>query len=142
MAAGGTAATQAVDSTANTETLLRTRGNLTCWLDGSLSAAISVRVAVGLLLVPGGSATTVLSSPITDADASWLWYTTFTLGFEVYIAGAFNARVTEHMEVIDSKAMRIIRPDVEIQLVAETVAVIGAGAPVNIAFDGRMLFGT
>jgi hypothetical protein len=49
-------------------------------------------------------------------------------------------QISGYREVIDSKAMRRVRPDTEIQVVYEQSTVLTASA-VNIAVAGRILVG-
>ena len=140
--AGSIASLAAGALSTHPETLLRIRGEMTCWLDGTPATATAIDCAFGLLVVPGGTGTTVTSSPITDADAPWLWYERFTLANEEISADALHAPgMVSIRKVIDNKAMRIIRLDREIQLVFEQATLASAG-DVNAVFNGRFLFGT
>ncbi len=66
----GTAAQNVVGNlSTHPETLLRIRGNLLCSLNGVNAPGALTEVAVGILVVPGGTGTTVTSSPLTDSDA-------------------------------------------------------------------------
>jgi len=139
--AAGTAAAQVFGAAHLPETLLRTRGNLICWADGNLTPPLSASIGVGLILVPEGTGSTVLWSPITDGDAPWFWYEQFTIGYEEFVVDVIDSPgITSFRSVIDSKAMRITRNQ-EIQAVVENVTSIGAVA-VNIAINLRSLAGT
>ncbi len=142
LAVGGTAASTAFIAGAQASTLMRTRGNLVAWYDGVQAPGTSTRVAVGLIVMPEGQGTTVVSSPVTDPNAPWFYYSIFTLGYEETVVDTIDIPgLTSYRETIDSKAMRIIRADREVQFVVETASVIGAGSAVNVAMDGRALVG-
>ena len=122
-----------------TETLLRTRGELLCWLDGTQAPGGATTVAVGMIVMPGGSATTVTSDPISNADAPWFWIEQFTLAYEEYVTDVIDSPTTSAIRrVIDSKAMRIIRSDQEIQMVVQQ-STIGSAVNINTAVLGRFL---
>ena len=61
---------------------MRIRGNLLAYIDGASAPAKLVSIGVGLILAQSGQSGTVLSSPITDPDAPWIWYERFSLGYE------------------------------------------------------------
>jgi hypothetical protein len=63
-------------------TLLRIRGNIACWLDGPDAPPVGLEIHVGIILVPEGSATTTQFEPKGDANAPWLYYDAFTIGYE------------------------------------------------------------
>jgi len=139
--AAGTAGANIISAASDPQTLLRTRGELVCSLDGTQAPGALIAVGVGLILVPEGTGTSVLWSPISDPNAPWFYYSQFVLGYEEMVtdvvdtAGFPLVRLT-----IDSKAMRIQRSDVEIQMVVENVT-LGSAAEVTLAVTGRMLFG-
>ncbi len=123
------------------ETLLRIRGNLVCWADASLAPGVNVHVGVGMILVPEGTGTTVLWSPIADGDAPWIWYDTFLVGYEEPVIDAIQVvTLSGYRSIIDNKAMRIVRNQ-EVQFVLEQATVQGA-MPVNAFIAARFLAGT
>ncbi len=139
--AGAVAQTFATAGT-DTETLLRIRGELTGWIDGNDAPPVAIDVAVGIALVPEGSGTTVLWSPLSDDNAPWLMYERFTLGYEEYVTDVIQAVSLSSMrKTIDVKAQRIIRPDIELQIVMESATLSGAGA-INVSFGFRALLGS
>ncbi len=77
------------------------------------------------------------SLPITDGEAPFVWYETFHLWSETG-TGADDAVAQHHRLVVDSKAMRMLRPDQELVYVVETLAVVGAPV-VDTGFAGRFL---
>ena len=140
--AAGTAALTMLTSSASTETLLRLRGNLAAWLDGTQTPGRGVIIGVGAIVMPEGQGTTVVSSPLSDDTAPWLFYEQFTLGYEEMVTDVIDVPgITSFWKTIDVKAMRIIRPDREVQLVVENITTIGA-ATVNIEVAVRALLGT
>ena len=120
------------------ETLMRTRGELLAFADGSQAPGGVIDVGVGMVLVPEGTGTTVLWSPITDADVPWFWYERFTLAYEEFVTDVIDAvGAPVFRKTIDSKAMRRIRNQ-EVQIVAEN-ATIGVGMSIVITANGRQL---
>ncbi len=127
------------------ETLLRIRGEWACAIDGALATPAGQALAVGLILVPEGTATTVLWSPITDGDAPWIWWDSAMLLYEEAVVDVMQSTVmTSSMRrVIDSKAMRKVR-NTELQFVVE----VGAGVSgytsnsINCSGQVRVLSGS
>ena len=72
--AAGTAAVNVLSAQHLPETLMRSRGEFVAVIDGAAAPNVGVSVAQGLILVPEGTGTTVLWSPITDGDAPWVWW--------------------------------------------------------------------
>ena len=121
-------------------TLMRTRGSLLAYIDGLQAPSGLASFGVGLILVPEGTGTTVLWSPIADSDAPWIWVDYFALGYEEMVTDAVDVPgITSYRSVIDSKAMRIMRNQ-EIQLVYENVT-RGSAVSANIIVEGRILAG-
>ena len=147
---GGSVLALAADSTAGivviTEgvvntTLMRTRGNLIAWLDGVQAPGQIISVGCGLIVNPGGQGTTVVSSPLTDGEAPWLWYETFVLAYEETVTDVIAVDgISSLRKEVDSKAMRVIRPDREVQFVVETINILGS-PPVNVRLSSRFLIG-
>ncbi len=124
------------------ETLLRIRGEFCAWIDGASAPAKALRLSAGIVVVPQGTAASVLWDPNADSNAPWLWYTTFLLGYEEMVTDVIDVPVISAKRVeIDNKAMRRVRPDEEIQLVVTNNTIAGAGA-VNIVMSARVLFGS
>ena len=139
--AAGSAASTIITAGSNEETLLRTRGNLLCVLDGVDEPGVSARIGIGIRLAQGGQATTVLSTPLTDGAAPWIWFDVFTIAYEEAVADVIAQPVASaYRAVIDSKAMWKLRPDTEVQIVVENATIVG-GLTVNIFADLRFLFG-
>ena len=123
------------------ETLLRIRGEYVTYIDAASAPGKQVTVSSGMILVPEGTGTTVLWSPLTDADAPWIWYDTAILGYEEMVTDVIDLPVlTAVRRVIDNKAMRIIRNQ-EIQFVVENTTELSASA-INTRVGGRILSGT
>jgi len=121
------------------ETCMRVRGQLVAWLDGNEAPAVAAQIGIGMILVPEGTGATVLWSPLSDADAPWMWYSTFIIGYEEMVTDVIDIPgLTVFREEIDNKAKRIVRPDVEVQLVLENLTLNGALA-VNTHIGGRIL---
>ena len=134
-------AAQVLVATTAPDTVMRTRGNLLGFLDGTPDPGDLVEVAVGLIIVPEGTGNTVLQSPLDDANADWFWYERFALAYEESAAAVeFGGPMSVFRSVIDSKAMRRARPDTEVQCVFEQ-ATAGGAATVNVLSSFRFLLG-
>ena len=121
------------------ETCIRMRGELSCWGDGALVTGSAAIIAVGVILVPQGSGGTVLWSPTSDSDAPWLFYQSFMMAYEEAVTDVIDIPVMSGFRsVVDNKAMRIVRPDVEMQLVVENTT-IGGAMTVNVHMEARIL---
>ena len=125
------------------ETFLRIRGEWAANFSTGLAAGVGVTVTCGLILVPEGTGTTVLWSPVTDGDAPWVWWDTFALLYgEMVVDAVWSSNTSDARRVIDSKAMRKIR-NTELQFVTENVTVAGLSAgSINLVITARALFGT
>ncbi len=98
-------------------------------------------VGIGMILVPEGTGSTVLWSPITDGDAPWFWVDYFFIGYEEMVIDTIGQPFwSGARRVIDSKAMRIVK-NMEIQAVLENVT---AGGTIDVvaAVQARFLAGT
>jgi len=123
------------------ETIMRMRGEVLTAIDALQSSPASCNIGVGLILVPEGTGTTVLWSPITDGDAPWMWVDYHTIAHEEVVTDVIaQPLASTYRGVIDSKSMRIVK-NMEIQCVWENVT-IGAGINVNSFVQVRALAGT
>ena len=139
--AAGTSALNWAPAQHDPETLLRFRGHLSAFVDGAAAPGEWASIGIGMILVPEGTGTTVLWSPISDGDAPWIWVSYFELAYEEYVNDVVDCPgMTSFRETVDNKAMRIVRNQ-EIQIVAEN-ATLGAALSVNWALSGRVLSGT
>jgi len=143
LSAGSSAQTILTSSNTIPETWMRMRGHLLAYLDGAKAGGEGVDVAIGAIVMPEGQGATVVSSPITDDTAPWLWYERFSLVYEEYVTDVVDAVGGPLVRIpIDAKAMRIIRPDREVQLVIEQATLSGlAAASVNVSLTSRILLG-
>ena len=139
--AAGVIGITALSASAMPDTVMRTRGQFAAWIDGLEAPGVSARFGAGLIIVPEGTGTTVLWSPLTDPNAPWFWYTSGLLGYEEMVTDVIDVPImTAYREIVDSKAMRRSPPDTEVQLVIENITFTGALA-FNAGFDGRLLIG-
>jgi len=123
------------------ETLLRIRGESVATFAGAVAPDQGVRLTVGLILVPEGTATTVLWSPLTDGDAPWIWWDVYHLSYTEMVTDVIAAQAAASVRrVIDSKAMRKIR-NTELQFVAENTTMFSA-ASVDVTGAVRVLTGS
>ena len=122
-------------------TLLRIRGEILVFLDGSHAPGKLIQVTYGIILVPEGTGTTVVFDPVLDANAPWLLYGQGTLGYDEPVTDVIDIPVaTGFRHTIDNKAMRIIRPDIEMQMVVQN-STIGTSASSNFVYGLRWLLG-
>jgi len=139
--AAGVAAQTLLSAQHLPETLLRTRGQFSSYVDGNAAPGERARMGSGMILVPEGTGTTVLWSPLTDFDAPWFWLELFTLGYEEYVNDVVDCPgMTSFRSVIDSKAMRVVKNQ-ELQWVTEN-ATTGTALSANTDVIGRFLSGT
>ncbi len=139
--AAGTAALTFITDGA-TETLLRIRGEVLCYLDAAQAPTAQIKVAIGALVVQAGSGTTVINAPTTDPDAPWLFYETFDLAYEEMVTDVIDIPLITAVRLkVDSKAMRILRPGREVQMVVENTSIQSA-ASFNLGFSSRVLLGS
>ena len=137
----GTAAVTIANALHLPETLVRIRGEWTASIDAAGAPARHVAVGVGIILVPEGTGTTVLWSPITDGDAPWIWWDHAILLHEELVTDVVDIPVMSAVRrVIDNKAMRRVRNQ-EIQFVAEN-ATIGSASAINVQGAARFLSGS
>ena len=123
------------------ETLLRIRGEVMGYVDGTSVPGGLTAVGMGLIQVPEGTGATVLWSPITDGDAPWIWVSYAMLGYEEGVTDVIaNQTAMGFRREIDNKAMRKQR-NTEIQWVCEN-ATVASALSVNISGQVRMLHGT
>ncbi len=139
--AAGTAAFLLAAAQHLPETLLRIRGEWVSYLDGTTAPGVLLDVAMGFILVPEGTGSTVLWSPFTDSDAPWIWWDCMTLGYEELVTDVVDIpAISGGRRVIDNKAMRIVK-NMELQVVLENTTILTADS-VNANVCGRILTGT
>ena len=137
--AAGTSALQFSSVGTAQTTLVRIRGEIIGSVDATQAPGGLVSLTWGIILVPEGSGTTVQYKPSQDANAPWLLYGSAHLGYEEMVTDVVDVpAITGFRLVIDNKAMRIIRPDQEMQLVVDNATVFTA-LPVNFAYTLRWL---
>ena len=123
-------------------TIVRIRGELTAWLEvvGTIGDGFArVGAGIGIVTVDAFDiGPTAMPGPVTDPDWSgWMWVE--------YVGAMVGASVTEefkglaqHRFVIDTKAMRKIRPNEVVFGMFETISEVGA-ATLSFASNTRML---
>ena len=122
-------------------TIMRTRGQLISYIDGAAPPGGLVQMFVGMVVVPEGSGTSVRYDPQDDSNAPWFYYNTFMVGYEEQVTDVVSAQgLTVFRDTIDNKAMRLLQPDEEVQLVVKNVTV-GAAESINTVLTGRFLIG-
>ncbi len=137
----GSAAQTMITAADTKDTIMRIRGELLCYVDAPSAPAKLAQIGIGALVMPEGQGTTVTSSPISDSSAPWLFYETFAIGYEEMVTDVVDVPgCSSFRKTIDVKAMRILRPDRELQLVVENVTLLSA-LTVNLNFSFRLLLG-
>ncbi len=136
LAAGASAQFAVISAGVISSTITRTRGRWFAELNGTAVAGDIVLVGVGLIKVSEGGTTTSL--PLTDGDAPFFWTAQVHLSVIDSSATIDRALLGSFREVVDSKAMRVLRPDEDVVCVIETADVVGAPV-VNAGFVGRFL---
>ncbi len=141
--AAGTAAVNVLAAQHLPETLLRIRGEWIACIDQATAPSVGTSVTIGLILVPEGTGTTVLWSPITDGDAPWIWWDAMHIVYEEMVNDVVAAQAAlSGRRVIDSKAMRKVR-NTELQCVVESATIGGFGATaVHATGSVRVLAGS
>ncbi len=123
------------------ETIMRTRGNMVCFAGTTLAPGALAEIGVGMILVPEGTGSTVLWSPLTDGDAPWFWHEAFHIGYAESVTDVISVQGAAIIrKEIDSKAMRIVK-NMEVQFVVEN-STVSAALAVNTTLAGRILTGT
>jgi len=139
--AAGDSAQVMITAADTNDTIMRIRGELLCYVDGFLTPGRLAKIGIGAIVMPEGQGTTVVSGPLADDSAPWLFYESFLVGYEEYVTDVVdNPGLTIFRKTIDVKAMRILRPDRELQIVAEN-ATIGTAVAVNLSLTFRALIG-
>ncbi len=140
-AAASPVALQFSTSASQPATLLRIRGEITAYRDGTTAPPTAVLVSYGIILVPEGTGTTPLFDPFIDANAPWLLYGQGLIAYEEAVSDVVDVPVvTGFRHVIDNKAMRIIRPDVEMQFVLANTTQASTSS-INLNYGLRWLLG-
>ena len=122
-------------------TLMRIRGEVMAYKDGPAAPGSLAAVNWGIILVPEGSGTTVQFDPVLDANAPWLAYGAMHVGYEEMVTDVIDVPVISGVrQVVDNKAMRKIRPDVEMQFVIANSTVLTA-LSINFVYSMRWLQG-
>jgi len=99
---------------------MRIRGELVASLDATQTPGTLIHVSIGIILVPEGSSTTVQFNPVADAEAPWFMFEQFAIGYEEAVTDVVDmAGLSVFRKTIDVKAMRIVRPGIEAQVIVE-----------------------
>ncbi len=137
----GTAALVFITAADTQDTIMRMHLEICAWIDAVQTPSKLIDVAVGAIVMPEGQGTTVVSSPITDDTAPWIFYERFVLGYEEYVTDVIDSPgLTTFRKTIDVKSMRILRPDREVQLVFEQATIVTAAA-CNLTVSASVLLG-
>ncbi len=122
-------------------TIMRVRGELLFQLD---AGAVNERIliAVGLIVISANQVSVGVTSmphPFTDIEDTWLWHQYVTLSSLAEAAIQPDALFSRVM--VDSKAMRKVKPTESLALVAEVVAGSDQGGTFDMLGGFRVLVG-
>ncbi len=137
-ALGATSTSGVIVAAGNTsQTMMRVRGELLVYLDGTQAPGTFLRVAIGMLIQQAG--VTATSVPLSDGEAPFFWYESFALAYEEAVTDLIAMPgLAVFRKTIDGKAMRVLRPDQEIAVVVEQ-ATIGSSGSINGDVEARFL---
>jgi len=126
----------------NKDTVMRTRGVVTGYVDGALATSRASLITIGMIVLQEGVvAAAGAPDPFLDGNADWFYYTQFLLAYEESVTDVISVQaVSGYREVIDSKAMRKSMPDTEIAVVVANDNV-STGVQTNVHIAGRFLVG-
>ena len=125
-------------------TILRTHFSFAAWLIGALGDGIGVQWALGIKIVPKGTGSTTLVSPLSEAEGDWFVHRTGVLSYSELVADAIQSSGMSGQRVeVDSKSMRKLKPGQQIQISVSQVTISGlTGASLRWACQPRFLLGT
>ncbi len=121
-------------------TVMRVRGELMASMNGPSAADITV-LGVGLIVATDAQVTAGAASfpsPLSVGDADWMWHGFVPLVSQGVVEDQFG---NVGKIIVDTKAMRRVKPNEQLVLVADAVLLVGT-ATVDLAFGVRVLFGT
>ena len=139
LASGSDQGTILAAPTVSSVTLMRQRGEVLIWMDGTPVPGAAIRFGVGLILNQDGVTATNL--PLDDGQAPWIWYAVGSLAYDEPVVDVIDIPlITAVRLVIDGKAMRKIRSGVEVTWVIQQET-IGSGNAINASILCRFLVG-
>ena len=138
--ASGATASFLLGTASQAETIMRVRGNVFAEIAATLVDLDACAVFYGIQVMPAGSqAAGLAAGPGTNPEGDWLLFG--VVPFYVDTATTVTHSVSmAAREVIDTKAMRVMREGEELLLRVENVDIVGA-PPVNFAFGLCILSG-
>jgi len=122
-----------------TPTLVRSRGRINAYTDGSSTPASFGVVGLGLIVVTASAAAvgvTAFPTPLTDLGSDWLWWDSVSVGSST--TDVIGETITVDRLSVDSKAMRKIGNNMVVLLVAELLTCEGVMV-VNLCGSLRLL---
>ncbi len=141
LAAGSVAVGPVLAAGSPAETILRTRGEGSVFVDTTEEPGGRSLISMGLVLVPEGQSTTVIWDPFNDDNAPWMWFKEVMVAYEEMVTDVIDVPSTTGARFeIDVKAMRKANEDEELQFVAVNTTLATAMA-VNINVALRFLLG-
>ncbi len=153
---GATATVSGVDLTLNTatilsnnsqglaRTLMRSRGSIFLQLDAGGNDE-RVLIGLGLILASQEAVTAGVASipkPIVEIEADWIWHSFVVLSSLAESAVTGDSSALWARVEIDSKAMRKVKPNQNIVLVAQVGQVVDATGTFDVMAGQRRLMGS
>ncbi len=125
-------------------TILRIRGQVMLSFDETKQAGDRMRVAVALGVISSDAfalGTTAVPDPAAEADYPWLYWSEHFL--ESFVAaGEESEGSTVHRFMIDSKAMRKMKPGQSLAWIFQLASAAGAPSTLIQTAQTRVLIGT
>ena len=122
-------------------TLVRTRGQGIVHFDADAIADVAL-LGLGLGIFSSDAfaqGAAALPGPITEVDFPWVWHSVYSLGPVVTATANEESLIQNIPFVLDSKAMRILKPSETMGFVAEVLVTSGGGT-VDFSVAARQLF--
>ena len=107
-------------------TLVRIRGDLIVQMTVSSGTPGRCVAGLGIIVVRASAlAVPAVPSPLAQGDSDWVWWTSVGLNLQGGSVGSPNidGNTISHRVIVDSKAMRKIKPNEAIVFVTENVVV-------------------
>ena len=108
-----------------TPTIVRIRGHMLCIADTTMTSGAFGMIAIGIILVTRAALVAgAVPDPITDVGSEWMWYHTSTIG-ETTSSSVIGREIVIDRFEVDTKAMRKVKPNEALVLVAKAVTCEG-----------------
>ena len=108
-------------------TIVRIRGNMMCWNDSTSGSGAVALVTLGMFLADAAQVTVGISAmplPFSNIGSDWIYWDQFIVGEQISNQADAND-ISFERHIVDSKAMRKVKLNHQLQLVAELQNVEG-----------------